>query len=82
MGNLDGVETVAKGSYLVSDWSAGKVFYIRQEGTVTLLMQLPKGSADLGYVPDKQLLLVPQMLENKITAYQLRRPDAAKQPSR
>jgi hypothetical protein len=82
VGNLDGVETVAKGSYLVSDWSAGKIFYIRQEGTVTLLMQLPKGSADLGYVPDKQLLLVPQMLENKITAYQLRRPDTAKQPSR
>ncbi|MCU0873254.1 MAG: hypothetical protein MUE50_13015, partial [Pirellulaceae bacterium] len=66
----------------VSDWSAGKIFYIRQEGTVTLLMQLPKGSADLGYVPDKQLLLVPQMLENKITAYQLRRPDTAKQPNR
>ncbi|MCU0979233.1 MAG: hypothetical protein MUF25_08710, partial [Pirellulaceae bacterium] len=82
VGNLDGVETVAKGSYLVSDWSAGKIFYIRQEGTVTLLMQLPKGSADLGYVPDKQLLLVPQMLENRVTAYQLRRPDTAKQPSR
>jgi hypothetical protein len=80
VGNLDGVETVAKGSYLVSDWSAGKVFYIRQEGTVNLLLQLPKGSADLGYVPDKQLLLVPQMLEHKITAYRLRRPEAAKQP--
>jgi hypothetical protein len=82
VGNLDGVETVAKGSYLVSDWSAGKIFYIRQEGTVNLLLQLPKGAADLGYVPDKQLLLVPQMLENKVTAYQLRRPDPAKQPGR
>lgn len=78
VGNLDGIETVAKGSYLVSDWSAGKVFYIRQEGTVNQLLQLPKGSADLGYVPDKQLLLVPQMLENKVTAYQLRRPDVAR----
>lgn len=80
VGNLDGVETVAKGSYLVSDWSAGKIFYIRQEGTVTQLMQLPKGSADLGYAPDKLLLLVPQMVENKITAYQLWRPDSSKKP--
>ncbi len=80
VGNLDGVETVARGSYLVSDWSAGKIFYIRQEGTVKLLMQLPKGSADLGYVADKLLLIVPQMLENRITAYQLRRPDSTNKP--
>ncbi len=78
VGNLDGVEAVARGSYVVSDWSAGKIFYIRQEGTVRLLMQLPQGSADLGYVADKLLLIVPQMLENKVTAYQLRRPDSTK----
>jgi len=78
VGNLDGVETVANGSYVASDWSAGKIFYIRQEGRANLLMQLPKGSADLGYVPDKLLLIVPQMLENKVTAYQLRRPDSGK----
>jgi sugar lactone lactonase YvrE len=82
VGNLDGVETVARGSYLASDWSAGKIFYIRQEGTVKLLMQLPKGSADLGYVADKLLLIVPQMLENKVTAYQLRRPDSSKRAGR
>lgn len=78
VGNLDGLEAVARGSYLASDWSAGKIFYIRQEGTVKLVMQLPKGSADLGYVPDRLLLIVPQMLENKVTAYQLRRPDSSK----
>lgn len=77
VGNLDGVETVAPDRYLASDWSAGKVFYIRPGGTVTQILQLPKGAADLGYVPDRQLLLVPQMLENKVTAYQLRRPEAS-----
>jgi len=82
VGNLDGVEMVAEGRYLASDWSAGKVFYIRPGGTVTQILQLPQGSADLGYVPDKQQLLVPQMLENKVTAYQLRRPDDAKQSGR
>jgi hypothetical protein len=81
VGNLDGIETVAPGSYLVSDWSAGKIFYIRQEGTVTLLMQLAKGAADLGYVPDKQLLLVPQMLENKVSAFPLQRPEDTKPAS-
>lgn len=74
LGNLDGIERVAAGSYLVSDWTAGKVFYVRQEGTVHLLLQLSQGTADLGYVPDRQLLLVPRMLENKVSAFRLQRP--------
>ena len=62
---------------MVSDWSDGRILYIRQTGTVDLLMQLPKGAADLGYIPDKQLLLVPQMMENKVSAFRLQRPDAS-----
>jgi outer membrane protein assembly factor BamB len=79
VGNLDGIETVAEGRYLVSDWAAGKIFYIRQGGTVDLVMQLPKGAADIGYVPDGRLLLVPQMLENKVSAFRLQRPDEPKE---
>ncbi len=73
-GNLDGLEAVAEGRYLVGDWMAGKVFYVTRGGRSRQILQLPKGAADIGYLPGKRLLVVPQMLENKVTAYELRRP--------
>ena len=73
-GNLDGLETVRGGRYFVSDWSAGKVFLISGDGRSRLLLQLPKGAADIGIVPSERLLIVPQMLENKVTAYRIQRP--------
>jgi hypothetical protein len=71
LGTLDGVEAVGDGSFLVSDWTVGKIFHVAQDGTAKLLIQLPKGSADIGYLADRKLLIVPQMLENKVTAYRL-----------
>ena len=71
-GNLDGLEAVAQGRYLVGDWMAGKVYYVSRFGRSRQLLELPKGVADISYVRDKRLLVVPQMLENKVTAYELR----------
>lgn len=73
-GNLDGLEAVRGGRYFVSDWAAGKVFLIGSDGRSRLLLQLPKGAADIGIVPSERLLIVPQMLENKVTAYRIQRP--------
>ena len=73
-GNLDGLEAVAVGRYLVSDWMAGKIFYVESDGRSRQILQLPKGAADIGYLPGKRLLVVPQMMENKVTAYELKRP--------
>jgi hypothetical protein len=69
-GNLDGVEAVGDKGYLVSDWYAGKVYYIGKGGKTELLLQLPRGAADLAYLPKQRLLIVPQMLENKVTAFE------------
>lgn len=77
-GNLDGLERVAEGRYLVSDWNSGKIWYVTRSGESHLVLALPKGAADIGYVPEKQLLIVPQMLENRVTAFRLPRPEAAK----
>ncbi len=73
-GNLDGLEAVREGRYLVSDWFAGKVYFVGKDGRSRLLLELPKGAADIGIVPSKRLLIVPQMMENKVTAYEMRRP--------
>ncbi len=70
-GNFDGVEALGEEEYLVSDWYAGKVYRIAADGTMELLLELPRGTADLGYLPRQRLLLVPQMLENKVTAFEL-----------
>ena len=31
----------------------------------------PRGSADHAYLPDRKLLILPRMMENKVTAYDL-----------
>ena len=71
LGNLDGLEVDINGNYLVSDWIAGKVFRISKDGQVKLLLYGFKGSADLGYIPQKQLLILPRMKENAVTSYDL-----------
>jgi hypothetical protein len=90
LGNLDGLEVVGRNSYVVSDWMAGKIFYVGADGTANLLIQLPQGAADIAYLADRRLLIVPQMMENKVTAFDLShragasdvRPKASAEPQR
>lgn len=71
-GNLDGVEADGKGGFIVTDWRAGKVFRISKRGKAKLLMEFPRGSADHAYLVDRKWLILPEMLENKLTAFQLK----------
>lgn len=70
MGNLDGLEPDGKGGYWVSDWVAGKIFHVAADGSHTVWLQLEPGTADLGIVPGKWLL-VPMMMNNELRAYAL-----------
>ncbi|CAA7613227.1 SMP-30/gluconolactonase/LRE family protein [Magnetospirillum sp. UT-4] len=70
-GNLDGLEPDGKGGWLVSDWMNGGVFAVSRQGKPTKLLTLGQGSADLGTVPEAKLLLVPMMMDGKLTAYRL-----------
>jgi sugar lactone lactonase YvrE len=70
-GNLDGLELDGRGGFFVTDWSAGSLFHITAKGAVTSILNLPKGTADLCYIPEKKLLILPRMLENRVTAYDL-----------
>ena len=69
-GNFDGLEAMGDKGYLVSDWIAGRVYRVHPDGTMSLLLQLPQGTADLGYLPDHNLLIVPQMLNYRVTAFE------------
>lgn len=70
VGNLDGIEPYGD-DFLVTDWVAGKVFRIARSGKADVLLALKQGTADIGYVPEEKLLLVPMMMSDKIVAYKL-----------
>ncbi len=67
--HLDGIEFDGKGGYIVTDWRNGKLFRISKKGRVRLLMNFPQGSADHAYLADKKLIILPEMMEGKLTAF-------------
>lgn len=71
--NPDGVEAVGDGGYLVSSWN-GKVNYVSPEGEVTVLLDTTGeeiSAADIEFIPEKNLLLVPTFFHNTVAAYEL-----------
>lgn len=71
VGNLDGVEGNDEIGFYVTDWLNGGLFHIDVEGTATKLLEFNQGSADHEFIIKKGLLLIPQMVENKLFAYKL-----------
>ncbi|WP_298545601.1 hypothetical protein [uncultured Aquimarina sp.] len=69
-GNLDGLILLKK-SFIVSDWIEGGLFIIDQKGKINKILDLNSGSADILYLEEKNLILVPQMLDGKLTAYSI-----------
>jgi DNA-binding beta-propeller fold protein YncE len=76
VGNLDGLEELQPGVYLVTDWAAGALYQIDKNGKVSKLIDLNQGSADLTYFPKTGTALIPMMLDNTLAAYRLSQPDA------
>jgi sugar lactone lactonase YvrE len=71
LGNLDGLQALQPGVYLVTDWAAGGLYRVDAKGKYDRLLKLGKGSADFVYFPDKKLALIPLMLSNSLVAYTL-----------
>jgi sugar lactone lactonase YvrE len=71
IGNLDGLEPDGSGGWMVSDWIAGAVYRVEVDGSKTMLLDLDMGSADLEYIPEQSLLIVPMMLDNRLVAYRI-----------
>lgn len=70
VGNLDGIEPEGE-TFLVSDWIAGALYRIERNGKATKLLDLDQGTADIGYVPEQRLLLMPMMMSDKLVAYRM-----------
>jgi sugar lactone lactonase YvrE len=70
VGNLDGIELQGE-SYLVTDWMAGELYRITSDGKPERLLDLPQGSADLTYLQDQRIAVIPMMMDNKLVAYRI-----------
>ena len=71
VGNLDGLEPDGAGGWYVSDWAAGGLFHAEPNGRAGQLLDLPPGSADIGIMPARNLVLVPMMNEGDVVAYRV-----------
>ncbi len=71
IGNLDGVEP-DNDTYLVTDWVAGKLFRINNNGEAAELLALEQGMADHEWIASQSLLLLPMMKSNTLLAYTIR----------
>lgn len=66
----DGVVEITKGEYLISNWN-GEINYVKGSTVQKLLDTKPEkiNAADVWYVPEEKLLVVPTFYGNKIVAY-------------
>jgi DNA-binding beta-propeller fold protein YncE len=71
--NGDGIEAIGDGGYLASSWN-GLVHYISSDFKRTLILDTSGeqvSAADIEYIAEKNLLLVPTFFKNKVVAYEL-----------
>lgn len=71
-GSLDGIVACGK-DYLVSNY-LGEVWYLTAAGQLTRLTDTKADgvqAADIGFIPDRKLLLVPTFSDNSLTAYEI-----------
>ena len=75
LGNGDGIIKLKNNDFIVSDWK-GQLFYINHTdwSKIKLLDTREEGiySADLGYIPEHNLILVPTFFGNKVACYKLK----------
>jgi len=72
--NPDGIEAIGDGTYLVSGWNGRIQLVNPATGKVSVLLDTRADSvsaADIEYIPEKRLLLIPTFFKNSVVAYEL-----------
>ena len=72
-GGIDGLKKIRKGVYIVSDWKGKtQLIGINKAPEVIVDTSTDKiNAADLEYIPDQKLLLIPTFFDNRVVAYRL-----------
>ena len=70
---MDGLVEDGLGNFLISD-NAGRLFRISPDGRSELLINAKARQisiADFGYIPEKKLLIIPTLTDNKLIMYKI-----------
>jgi sugar lactone lactonase YvrE len=70
---IDGIASDGEGNYFISDW-AGKTSVVKPSGDVVELLDTTSShinSADITYIKEKNLLIIPTFFDNRIMAYEV-----------
>ncbi len=67
--NMDGISRYSKDQWIITDFIKGEVLLLDARGQVKKLLTLKKGSADFYYIREKNLLVIPLMMDNQVVAY-------------
>lgn len=73
LGHGDGIVPVGNGAYLASSWR-GEIFYITADWQRSQILDTRTAeinAADIDYIIDKNMLLVPTFFKNQVVAYRL-----------
>ncbi|GAA4302727.1 ATP-binding protein [Compostibacter hankyongensis] len=74
--NGDGITRVNDSDLIVSQWK-GLVYYVKADGTANQILDLQaehKNTADLFFLPEQQLLVIPTFTGNTVAAYTVSAP--------
>jgi hypothetical protein len=68
----DGLIILGDGNYVASRW-VGEIYFVSGDGQTLLLDTKAEESntADVGFIPEENLVLVPTFMKNKVVAYKL-----------
>ncbi|MBB6327147.1 hypothetical protein FHS59_002775 [Algoriphagus iocasae] len=68
----DGLIILGDGNYVASKW-VGEIYFVSGDGQTLLLDTKAEESntADVGFIPEENLVLVPTFMKNKVVAYKL-----------
>jgi len=71
-GPVDGLIYLGKNKFVVSDW-AGRILLVNRSEKIVLSNSTEKNiqAADLGYIPDSKIVLIPTFYDNRVVAAQL-----------
>ncbi|MBW2960925.1 hypothetical protein [Mesonia aestuariivivens] len=75
LGAGDGITSISPQEFIVSDWN-GRLFHINksfQQETILDTREEKLNAADIYYIQEKELLIVPNYNANKLTAYLLKK---------
>ena len=70
---MDGVKSDGRGNYIISDYN-GRVFRVSPSGRKTELLNTKTPQlfcADLEYIPEQKLLVIPTLFDNRLMTYRL-----------